>query len=160
MLTGRLLEIRVFSEAVLVVSNAGAVMDESTIDKLVEPFNRGSRTPQSAIRRSSRNRLGLSIVQSVAAQHHRSLDVAVRARGGLVAHLRLAPLSGATSGHTDASRTDVTVTEKVRLLDTRTRSATSLTPRFARSLLSLLPDFATPRTLTSAVPSKNWRRGA
>lgn len=104
------IEIRVFSEAgeaVLRVSNAGAVLDEFTIDKLIEPFNRGNRTRQSDTRPGTG--LGLSIVQSIAAQHHGSLDVAARPGGGLVAQLRLPLLSDVARGHTDAPPIDVTV---------------------------------------------------
>lgn len=77
------------ANAVLTVSNDGDVLDAVTVSKLMEPFNRGTKTRQADGRQTLGTGLGLSIVQSIAVQHKGALEVGPRPGGGLLVQLRL-----------------------------------------------------------------------
>ena len=76
-------------DAVLTVSNGGESFDAETVSKLVEPFNRGTKTRQTQQHHASGTGLGLSIVQTIATQHRGDLVLTPRPGGGMTAQLSL-----------------------------------------------------------------------
>lgn len=78
-------------QAVLTVANSGQIVDASAIDRLFEPFQRGTiprRTRMSGVG------LGLTIVRSVAAAHDGAVEATANPEGGLTVIVRI-PLAPA-----------------------------------------------------------------
>lgn len=75
----------------LKIENTGVLLAGHTVELLREPFYRGTETRLAGARgRAGRNvGLGLSIVNSIAARHGGTLDLAARSGGGLIAVLKL-----------------------------------------------------------------------
>lgn len=85
--------------AVLIVRSAGSVLAPDFVDRLAEPFERGTRS-----RTLGRGAgLGLSIVRAVARAHGGSLALTPRPGGGLVCEVRLPVVDRAPGSAIDAS---------------------------------------------------------
>jgi signal transduction histidine kinase len=67
-------------EPFLRISNTGPLLPPDTVDKLTEPFNRGSQLRTSTTDGSG---LGLSIVRAIVAAHSGELAILARPTGGL-----------------------------------------------------------------------------
>jgi len=72
--------------ATFLISNTGADLTPGEADQLVEPFHRGGA---SRIAGTSGHGLGLAIVSSIVDEHHGSLRLTPRARGGLTVSMQL-----------------------------------------------------------------------
>ena len=80
----------------LSVANTGAIIPETEISRLLEPFQQlGS---QRAGRRNGHG-LGLAIVAAIATAHHASLSLRPLPEGGLGVEVRFPPLTGRSSSH-------------------------------------------------------------
>lgn len=71
------------------VQNTGAVLTQSRLRELVEPFARGAGRTADAENVIRGNGLGLALVTSVMEAHHGSIDLDPRSGGGLIANLTL-----------------------------------------------------------------------